>query len=97
MGFTRNLRTLSNLRYWPPQAEIEISSFHDKYISVAYQMKGLNEEKLKIAFKMKFEHVGSGGRPFSNMAAMKTSEANEVNKLSSHEYITNIFGPSGFI
>ena len=45
-------------------------------------MKGLNEEKLKIAFKMKFEHVGSGGRPFSNMAAMKTSEANEVNKLS---------------
>ena len=41
-------------------------------------MKGLNGEKLKIAFKMKFEHVGSGGRPFSNMAAMKTSEANVV-------------------
>ena len=54
-------------------------------------MKGLNEKKLKITFKGKFEHVGSGGRPFSNMAAMKFSKANEVNKHSLHEYITNIF------
>ena len=54
-------------------------------------MKGLNEKKLKITFKGKFEHVGSGGRPFSNMGAMRISEANEVHKLSLHEYITNIF------
>ena len=78
MGFTRNLRTLSNLRYRPllkitdaPQAGIEISSFHDKYISVVYQMKGLNEEKLKITFKIQFEHLCRGRRPFSNMATTK--------------------------
>ena len=39
-------------------------------------MKGMDEEKLIITFTMNFEHVGSGGRPFSNMAAMKTSDTN---------------------
>ena len=34
-------------------------------------MKGLDEEKLIITFGMKFEHLGSGRRPFSNMAAKK--------------------------
>ena len=63
-----------------PQAGIEMSSFHYKYISEVCQMKGVDEEKITITFWMRLKHVDSGNRLFSNMAAMKISQ----NKLFAH-------------
>ena len=70
--------TLNKVRYRPPlkitnalQAGIEISSFQYKCIIEVYQMRYHREEKLIITFGMRFNHVNSGSRPFSKMAAMK--------------------------
>ena len=70
--------TLYKVRYHPPfkitnapQAGIEISPFQYKCIIKVYQMKFHQEEKLIITFGMRFNHVNSGNRPFSKMAAMK--------------------------
>ena len=70
--------TLNKVRYRPPskitttlQVGIEISSFQYKCMIEVYQMIYHQWVKFIITFGMRFNHVNSGSRPFSKMAAMK--------------------------